>query len=196
MVAQPLLEFLAGELALRLDDGPLAVRPSGLDRVEPRASAWQAADQEAAAAVRLTSRLCPLTQACTSRLTCQEALSQISAKTRTPSAASRSATQARKAQVSGLIGRPSTKRSSIRSRAQAATGRSRPAPSAQDRRDRRDACQGAAARPRVQACSAGCARRENQTSSWKPSAQPGRLCACRISRSRRRFYARSQDRGW
>jgi len=67
--------------------------------------------------VRLTSRLCLLTQSCTSRLMCQEALSQISAKTRTPSAASCSAAQARKAQVSGLIGRPLTKRSSVRSRA-------------------------------------------------------------------------------
>ena len=60
---------------------------------------------------------CVLIQSRASRLMCQEALSQISASARTPSAASRSAAQARKAQVTGLIGRPSTKRSSIRSRA-------------------------------------------------------------------------------
>jgi hypothetical protein len=43
MVAQPLLEFLAGELALGLDPGTLAVRPAGLDRVQPSALARQAA---------------------------------------------------------------------------------------------------------------------------------------------------------
>ena len=33
MVAQPLLELVAGELALGLDDGAFAVCPAGLDRV-------------------------------------------------------------------------------------------------------------------------------------------------------------------
>src|SRR4051794_6856391 len=62
MVAQPLLEFEAAELAVRLDHGPLAVRPPGLDRVQPRALARQAADQQAAAGAgqsregRLSSR--------------------------------------------------------------------------------------------------------------------------------------------
>ena len=41
--------------------------------------------------------------------------------------------------------------------------------------------------PAAQACSAGCARRENQTSSAKPSARPGRPRAGRIRRSRRLF---------
>src|SRR4051794_14702586 len=50
MVAQPLPKLLAGELAVGLDHGPLAVRPAGLDRVQPRALARQAADEEAAAA--------------------------------------------------------------------------------------------------------------------------------------------------
>src|SRR3954447_14856962 len=50
MVAQPLPKLLAGELAVGLDPGPLAVRPAGLDRVQPRALARQAADEEAAAA--------------------------------------------------------------------------------------------------------------------------------------------------
>ena len=50
--------------------------------------------------------------------------------------------------------------------------------------------------PAVQACSAGCAKRENQTSSAKPKAQPGRPRARRISRSRRRFFARRRGRGW
>src|SRR3712207_8543381 len=53
MVAQALFELLAGELACRLGHCALAVRPAGLDRVEPRAPARQAADQEAAAAVAL-----------------------------------------------------------------------------------------------------------------------------------------------
>src|SRR4051794_41243193 len=50
MIAQPLPKLLAGELAVGLDHGPLAVRPAGLDRVQPRALARQAADEEAAAA--------------------------------------------------------------------------------------------------------------------------------------------------
>src|SRR3954453_7519984 len=40
----------------------------------------------------------------------------------------------------------------------------------------------------AQVCRAGCASRENQTSSWKPKAQPGRPRARRISRSPRRFF--------
>lgn len=63
----------------------------------------------------LTVRLCCRSQARTSWLMCQEALSPTSARTRTPSAASGSATQARKAQVTGLTGRPSTKRKNMRS---------------------------------------------------------------------------------
>src|SRR4051794_7183040 len=50
MIARPLPKLLAGELAVGLDHGPLAVRPAGPDRVQPRALARQAADQEAAAA--------------------------------------------------------------------------------------------------------------------------------------------------
>src|SRR3712207_8319300 len=53
MIAEPVSKLLAGELAGRLDHGSLAVRPAGLDRVEPRAPARQAADQQAAAAVAL-----------------------------------------------------------------------------------------------------------------------------------------------
>src|SRR5205085_62488 len=53
MVAQALPKLLAGELAVGLDHGPLAVRPAGLDRVQPRALARQAADQQPAAAVAL-----------------------------------------------------------------------------------------------------------------------------------------------
>src|SRR6185369_17571019 len=48
MIAQPLAKFLAGELAVGLGHGPLAVRPAGLDRVQPRALARPAADEEAA----------------------------------------------------------------------------------------------------------------------------------------------------
>ena len=48
----------------------------------------------------------------------------------------------------------------------------------------------------AQACRAGWAKRENQTSSSKPSAQSGRPWAKLISRSRRRFFARKPDRGW
>src|SRR3954453_11314393 len=48
VVAQPLRQLCAGELALRLDHGALAVRPARLDRVQPRALARQAADQETA----------------------------------------------------------------------------------------------------------------------------------------------------
>src|SRR4051794_20932110 len=52
MVAQPALKLGGGELTVRLDHGPLAVHPLGLDRVQPRALARQAADQEATAAAR------------------------------------------------------------------------------------------------------------------------------------------------
>src|SRR4051812_11459416 len=53
MVAQPLPKFLAGELAVGLDHGALAMRPAGLDGIQPRALARQAADQQPAAAVAL-----------------------------------------------------------------------------------------------------------------------------------------------
>src|SRR5947208_13462165 len=53
VVAQALLKLLGGELAIRLDHGPLAVHPLGLDRVEPWVLARQAADQKPAAAVAL-----------------------------------------------------------------------------------------------------------------------------------------------
>src|SRR3954452_8639415 len=49
-------------------------------------------------------------------------------------------------------------------------------------------------RPDVQACRGGCARRENQTSSWKPKAHPGRPRAKPISRSRRRFFLAAHRR--
>jgi Resolvase, N terminal domain len=63
---------------------------------------------------RLSRRSWTLIQARTARLTCQGALSQISASTRTPSAASWPATQARKARVTALTGRPATNRSKVR----------------------------------------------------------------------------------
>src|SRR5215208_7951443 len=53
VAAEPPFELVGAELALGLDHGPLAMRPFGLDRVQPRTPAWQAADQEAAAAVAL-----------------------------------------------------------------------------------------------------------------------------------------------
>src|SRR3954468_25025478 len=56
MVAEPLLELAAGELACRLDHRAFAVQPLGLDRVEPRAPARQPADQEAAATAGLLDR--------------------------------------------------------------------------------------------------------------------------------------------
>jgi predicted acylesterase/phospholipase RssA len=48
VVAEPLLEFGGGELARRFDHGVLAVSPPGLDRVQPRALAWQATGQDPA----------------------------------------------------------------------------------------------------------------------------------------------------
>src|SRR5215207_2340881 len=45
----------------------------------------------------------------------------------------------------------------------------------------------------AQACRAGWAKRENQTSSSKPSAQSGRPWARLISRSRRRFFLDRQS---
>ena len=48
VLAEPLLELGGGELTGRLDHRSLAVDPFGLDRVEPRASARQPADQKAA----------------------------------------------------------------------------------------------------------------------------------------------------
>src|SRR5437764_2096452 len=50
MIAQPLPKLGGGELTIRLDHGPFAVHPLGLDRVRPRALARRAADQQAAAA--------------------------------------------------------------------------------------------------------------------------------------------------
>src|SRR3954452_13763907 len=65
--------------------------------------------------VRFTVWLCVPIHARTARLTCQAALSHTSTHTRLPSAASRSAPQARNSVVTRLTGRPSTKRSSTRS---------------------------------------------------------------------------------
>src|SRR3954447_22173882 len=48
VVAQPSGQLGGGELAVGLGHGPLAVRPAGLDRVQPRALARQAADQQPA----------------------------------------------------------------------------------------------------------------------------------------------------
>src|SRR3954454_13830681 len=48
VVAQPLGQLGGGELTVGLGHGPLAVRPPRLDRVQPRALARQAADQETA----------------------------------------------------------------------------------------------------------------------------------------------------
>src|SRR3954451_20665748 len=112
MVAEALLELGPAELARRLDHRALAVDPSGLDRVQPWAPARQPGRRQPlptalARRLWLWSRI----QARTSRLTCHEALSQTSASTRTPSAAGCSAAQARKAQATGLTGRPSTPRS-------------------------------------------------------------------------------------
>src|SRR3954466_2784667 len=50
MVAQPAPKLGGGELTVRLDHGPLAVHPLGLDPVQPRALARQTPDQEPAAA--------------------------------------------------------------------------------------------------------------------------------------------------
>jgi hypothetical protein len=130
VLAEPLLELGAGELARRLDHRSLAVDPFGLDRVEPRASARQPADQKAATMAG------PLDLAIVPPDPVPHLAADVPGgptpsggplgdpgvvpdqrKTRTSSAASCSATQARKAQVTGLIGRPLTKRSSIRSRA-------------------------------------------------------------------------------
>src|SRR3954447_21406439 len=116
VIAGPARQLGAGELPLGLRNGPLAVHPPGLDRVQPRAPARQATDQQAAAAARLTRRLWATIQARTSRLTCQAALSQTKARTRAPSAASCPTAQAGKAQVTPLTGRPPTNRSSMRSR--------------------------------------------------------------------------------
>src|SRR6185436_20238067 len=52
VLAQALLQLSAAELAFRLDHGALAVDPFGLDRVQPRTFARQAADQQATAAAR------------------------------------------------------------------------------------------------------------------------------------------------
>src|SRR4029450_8380023 len=53
MITEPALELVAGELAFRLGDRAFAVRPAGLDRVEPRALPGKATNQQAAAAVTL-----------------------------------------------------------------------------------------------------------------------------------------------
>src|SRR4051794_9794440 len=50
VLGQAPLELGGGEFAVRLDHGPLAVHPLGLDQVHPRALARRAADQQAAAA--------------------------------------------------------------------------------------------------------------------------------------------------
>src|SRR3954465_4327161 len=117
MVAQPLLEFEAAELAVRLDHGPLAVRPAGLDRVQPRALARQAAEQQAAAPpgrlapaagghqpgaappARVTRGWGRASQARPRGLGCEAACTHTRARPGTPAAGSRSAAQARKEQV-------------------------------------------------------------------------------------------------
>ena len=116
VVAQALLKLLGGELAIRLDHGPLAVHPLGSIGFSHGLLLGRRQTRSRQPPSRLTRRLWAAIQARTSRLTCQGALSQIRSRTRTPSAASRPATQARKAQVTPLTGRPATNRSSIRSR--------------------------------------------------------------------------------
>ena len=64
--------------------------------------------------VRFTARLWARIRPRTSRLTCQEALSQIRSNASLPSAASFWAHQRRKAAVTALTGRPSTNLSHIR----------------------------------------------------------------------------------
>src|SRR6478752_8260509 len=111
MVAQPALKLGGGELAVRLDHGPLAVHPPGLDRVQPRAPARQAADREAAAAAGgLDPTVVGHDPGADLAADVPGASSRTRARTRTPSAASRPATQARKGQVTALTGRPATNR--------------------------------------------------------------------------------------
>src|SRR4051812_43868770 len=111
----PVHELVGRQRPLRLDDRPLAVQPAWLDRIEPGAFHRQPTHQDPHPAGALTVRLYVPIHACTARLTCQAALSHTSTHTRLPSAASRSAPQARNAVVIRLTGRPSTKRSSTRS---------------------------------------------------------------------------------
>src|SRR5215210_6086407 len=96
VVMDPVHELVGRQRPIRLNDGPLAVQPARLDRVEPRAFHRQPTHQDpdpAGALHRAVMRPNP----------------------RLPSAASRSAPQARKSVVTRLTGRPLTKRSSTRS---------------------------------------------------------------------------------
>ena len=192
--------LLSAEQAGRLDDGALAMHPLGLNRVEPGTLDRQVADQDAhALALLLDLRLCARIQARTALLTCQEALSQISAQTGTPSAASLGQHQSRNWMVIALTGRPATKRSQTASACPAR--RSKQAVAGQgfgigivfgDRLfDQAQRLVRSA-----QACRWGWASRLHHTSSAKPSAQSGCAAASAIRRSRRLFFGRTPDRGW
>src|SRR3982751_2533241 len=115
VLMHPVHELVGRQRPLRLCDRPLAVQPAWLDRVEPGAFTGNRHTRIRTPPVRFTVRLCAPIHARTARLTCQAALSHTSTHTRLPSAASRSAPQARKSVVTRLTGRPSTKRSSTRS---------------------------------------------------------------------------------
>ena len=114
--ADAISDLLGAEQASGLDDGPFAMDPFRLNRVEPGTLDRQEARQDAhALACCLTWRLCARIQARTRLLTCQEALSQISSHTRTPVSCRRAQPHARNCSVMALTGRPSTKRSQTRS---------------------------------------------------------------------------------
>src|SRR5512135_2080371 len=105
---------LSVSLPIRLADGPLAVEPCRLDRVQPRTPrrhSLQAMMRTPPS--RFALALCCLIQPRTSWLMCREALSQMRAQTRLPRAARCSHTQARQRVVMCETGRPLTKRTSL-----------------------------------------------------------------------------------
>ena len=95
----------------RLDDRPLPMDPMRFNGIQPGTFDRQAPGQEAYTAMALDLLMWARTQVRTSRLRCQEAWSHSSTRTRFRSAASRWQSQARKAVVTWLTGRPSTNRS-------------------------------------------------------------------------------------
>jgi hypothetical protein len=115
IAANTIPQFCSRQLAVGLKDGPLAVHPARFNRVEPGGFDRQAADQQAYPATLYNVAVMNPDPLPDLSADVPEALSQINSKAFLPSAASCFKAQPRNAVVTGLTGRPSTKRSNTRS---------------------------------------------------------------------------------
>ena len=107
-------QLLLGQHPRWLQHGPFPMHPLRLDRVQPRALAWQqAGTMRTPVPSALTCRLWLRIHVRTIWRLCHDTLSHTSSRARLPCAASRSVHHARNWVVSSLTGCPLAKRSQI-----------------------------------------------------------------------------------